>query len=70
MYIVMPLYTESQKKAIYKYRETHAEKHSEYNKKMCLKYYYNDKEKYNKKRLQLYYYQKECKRLRSILLDI
>lgn len=49
----MPLYTESQKKAIYKYRETHAEKHKEYNKKMCLKYYYNDKEKYNKKKVAI-----------------
>jgi hypothetical protein len=66
----MPTYTPAQKKAIYKYRETHAEVCSEYNKKMCLKYYYQNTEKYNSKRLKLYYYQKECKRLRNILLDI
>jgi hypothetical protein len=64
----MPSYTPTQKKAIYKWRETHHEEYNEYNRKGCLIYYNKNKEKCNAKRLQLYYYQKECSRLRNILL--
>ena len=63
-------YTSQQKKAIYKYRETHQEEFGEYNKGYCKRYYQQNKDKMNAKRLNLYYYQKECNRLRSILLDI
>ena len=61
-------YTPALKRAIYKYRETHADVCSEYNKRMCKEYYLKNKEKCNAKRVQLYFYQKECKRLRNILL--
>ena len=42
----------------------------EKNKDKIKKYYEDNKDKVNSKRLKLYYYQKECSRLRNILLDI
>lgn len=66
----MPSYTPSQKKAIYKYKETHAEKYTEYHNTHCRQYYIDNKEKLKCMRRSLYHYRKECDRLRNILLDI
>ena len=63
-------YTQALKRAIYKYRDTHREEFTEYSKVYRKKYYEDNKDKVNSKRLKLYYYQKECSRLRNILLDI
>jgi len=63
-------YTPAIKRAIYKYKESHIEEITEYNKKYCKNYYIQNKSKMNAKRLNLYYYTKECNRLRNMLLDI
>jgi hypothetical protein len=66
----MPLYTLTQKKAIYKYREAHTEEYLT----NCKQYYLENKEKLKSMRRNLYHYReefnydKECKRLRKILL--
>ena len=62
-------YTPALKRAIYKYRETHREEFTEYSKEYRKRYYQENKSKVNAKRLNLYYYQKECNRLRNILLE-
>ena len=70
----MPSYTPAQKKAIYKYKETHAEKYTEYHTSHCKQYYLDNKEKLKSMRRNLYHYRKqfdygkECNRLRNILL--
>jgi len=64
----MPSYTPAQKKAIYKYRETHAEQYTEYHTTHCKQYYLQNKEKLAKMKSNLYFYRKECIRLRNILL--
>ena len=60
----MPLYTPAQKKAIYKYRETHPEEYHTKHKQ----YYLDNQEKLKSMRRNLYHYRKECDRLRNILL--
>jgi hypothetical protein len=66
----MPSYNPSTKKAIYKYRETHTDEYLT----NCKQYYLNNKEKLKSMRRNLYHYReefnydKECKRLRKILL--
>ena len=66
----MPLYTLSQKKAIYKYREAHTGEYAEYNTSYCKQYYLENKEKLKSMKKNLYHYRRECDRLRNILLDI
>ena len=66
----MPTYTPAQKKAIYKYRETHDEEYSKYNKNFQKQYYLDNKVKLAKMKSDLWFYRKECNRLRTMIFAI
>ena len=61
------LYTPSQKKAIYKYRENNRAEYNEKMKPYKAKYYESHKDAINEKKREQYFLEKEMKRFRNIL---
>ena len=64
------MYSESQKRAIMKWRETHADKYREYERKVKHNYYKNNKEMISIKKSKVYVFKKQAEIFRNILLTV
>jgi hypothetical protein len=62
------MYNEKQKLSIMKWRENNKDDYNKYMLEINTRKYYSNQEHYQKKRLERYYFEKECKRLRNILI--
>jgi len=62
-------YNETQRANIMKWRKNNKEKYNEYMLVVNTKNYYTHQEHFQKKRMERYYFEKECMRLRNVLID-
>ena len=63
-------YDDNMKKSIYKWRENNIEKYNAYMLLSSRKWKENNRERNNKRENQRYHYNRECLRLRNMLLEI
>ena len=63
-------YNEIKKASILKWRKNHREEYNEYMLTINTRNYYTHQDHFKKKRMDRYYFDKECIRLRNILIDI
>ena len=64
----MTIKYQNHKLSIMKWRENNKEEYNKYMLKINTKNYYLNQEQFQKKRMSRYYFEKECRRLRDILL--
>jgi hypothetical protein len=62
------MYNEKIRLSIMKWRENNKEEYNKYMRDINTKSYYSNQEHFQKKRMDRYYFEKECKRLRNILI--
>lgn len=63
-------YTDAQKRAIKKWKDTHPDAYKLYITKSRIQYYHNHKDKINQNRRNLYIFNKQAEVFRNILISI